>query len=127
MATIHSLPFELIRHTLSLAYPPGRAGSGRGLCSTALVHSSWKEPSVSVMTERVSFDGAPGVSARLLIEHGPGETTCQSLRLSRCSDEQTRAVLSRVRPNTVNRLAIVTTAGTLLPDLFGFACLSCKS
>lgn len=66
MATIHSLPAELIRHTLSLAYPANKPGSGAGLCATALVHSTWLEPSVSVMTESIKFGGKRGKSARLM-------------------------------------------------------------
>jgi hypothetical protein len=76
MATIHSLPTELVHHILSLAYPPNQPGSCKGLCATALVHSSWRKPSVSVMTDRVRFGPQFGQSTRLFIENGPARVVC---------------------------------------------------
>ena len=71
MATVHSLPTELIQHTLSLAYPPGEDESYHGLAQTSLVHSSWRGPSQPLLTSQITFDSTCQKSLPRLVETGP--------------------------------------------------------
>lgn len=107
MATIQSLPTELIRHTLSLAHPPGTPGSGRGLCSTALVQKSWTQPSASVMTERLIFDDRKWPSSiGAFINSGPVGFSSRSVELTGCSNLEILGVLSRAEPGGITGLTI---------------------
>jgi hypothetical protein len=127
MATIHSLPTELIRHTLRLTYPPGRKGSGRGLCSTALVHSSWTKPSQSVMIERIRLDGDDRASLDKFLERGPDEFRCRGIELWRCSDEIIQAVLAKARAGGIHSLRLVPLYKTLVPRMFASPSLNGQS
>ncbi len=125
MATIHSLPAELVRHMLSLAYSPGDEGSGAGLCSTAVVHSSWRQPSVSLMTEKLTLSSTEeSNSAELFIRSGPERVASRMVSLVGCSRNETRAILAKVEPNSVVTLILKSVEELPPAELFGFDSLS---
>lgn len=126
MATIHSLPIELIRHTLSLAYPPGQQGSGAGLCSTAVVHSTWREPSVSIMTERMRFSPDGPASLERFITDGPIEWVAQRVEFDRCEMSQMMAALARAKPGAIRSFEAWTSTEPIPAELFAQAGLSGK-
>ncbi len=106
MATIHSLAHELIRHTLSFAYPPGTPHSGRGLGRTALVHSSWKEPSTSIMTEELEFDVNDQRATDLFIRSGPAEFSCRRLVSRWCETDEAEAILAKAKSGGIHELQL---------------------
>ncbi len=126
MATIHSLPFEVTRHLLALAYPAGQPGSCAGLRATALVHSSWTGPAKSVLLEQVALSGKSDGSAQRFIATGPVGFSCQSLTVDSCTTGQLRAVLAKANPGGVRRLAISRQREPVSCDLFETAALSGK-
>lgn len=121
MATIQSLPTELIRHTLSLAYPPGLSGSKSGLCKTALVHSCWREPSVSVMTEHITlkYEGCQSFTA-----NGPSNLVCRTLDLKTSRAEDIRSVVGKVAPVSVKKFLVSVGNEGFPVGLFELAALS---
>ncbi len=123
MATIHSLPTELIRHTLALAYPPGEDGSAGGLCRTALVHSSWRQPSQSVMTEKVTFFKEDKTSIAAFIEKGPVGFRSLSVEFTGCAEHDIRAVLGKAQPGGITKLDLSVSTRHVTNGLFKFASL----
>jgi len=123
MATIHFFPTELIRHVLSLAYSPGEKGSGKGLCATGLVHSTWTGPSRSVMTEKLVFGPVHERPTRLFIERGPAKCVCQSVEFGHCSNGDLGAVLARVAANSVTDLRLTSMLSEPFKHLFEIECL----
>ncbi len=121
MATIHSLPTELIRHTLGLAYPPGQEGSSHGLGLTCLVHSSWVGPSQSLMTQLLSFEGSSTESVLRFVEQGPALFSCESLSFSSCTESNVRAVLGKARPRGIKALKVEVSPKCPLNRVFNFA------
>ncbi len=124
MATIHSLPAELIRHTLSLAYPPNELGSGAGLCATAVVHSTWLDPSLSVMTEKLHFSFRSASSLERFVESGPAGFASRSVRLSFDGTKHLAAVLGKAKSGGISHLDLAFSEAEALPSrLFQFASL----
>lgn len=126
MATVHSLPTELIQHTLSLAYPPGEDESYHGLARTALVHSSWLSPSQSVMTEVLQFDSGTKWSLKLFVEGGPSPFSSQRVALSSCEEVDAYCLLSKARSGVIKHLSFQVTPKCKLARIFNFASLNSK-
>lgn len=118
MSPIHSLPQELIRHTLALAYPPGQTGSGKGLCSTSLVHSSWRAPSGSLMTEQLRFDEEDEKSLELFVKSGPTEFSSRVVEFDGCQMDQVRALVGKAREGGIEAIEVHSPTGTYPKDLF---------
>ncbi len=127
MATINSLPRELIRDTLGLAYPPGEEGSLAGLSLTALVQHSWVGPSQLLLTEVLKFTSDKPDSTKLFIEASPGGYACQSLSLLGCTEADVRAVLGKARPGGVRHLSFKLEIRLAPTSLFNFSSLKCRS
>jgi hypothetical protein len=124
MATIYSLPTELIRHTLSLAYPPIKNGSASGLCSTALVHSSWKEPSVSVMTEVIFFGADDDEGIRLFCESGPSGFASVMVSFEGRESGEVMAVLGRAKAGGVKGVRVCRPVDSFPDKVFSLPSLS---
>jgi hypothetical protein len=127
MATIHLLPFEVIRHFLALAHPAGAPGACSGLRATALVHSTWTGPSKSVLLEHIRLRGRSEGSVERFLRDGPVGFSCQSLTLDSCDNAQLRAVLARANPGGIRRLSISNACEPLPADLFAAPSLRGKS
>ncbi len=123
MATTASLPAELVREIVSLAYPPGEPGSGRGLRRTSLVHSTWLQPSISVMTEKLSFAASRLHRLHRFMEEGPMGFACLSLRFVDISSDDICVVLSKARPGSIESLDVTQTMFQLSKRLFVFTSL----
>lgn len=126
MATVHLFPYELIRHTLSLAHPPGKRGSGKGLCATALVHSSWKEPSQSLMTEDISFRTDQKVALSRFVAHGPSGFSSAKVEFLFCPVGEVRAALAKAKSGGIRSLVLAASPGSQFGELFGMASLCGK-
>jgi len=93
--TIHSFPQELIRHTLSLAYPPGAYKFQQGLCLASLVHPSWTEPAVSLVTCIVNFQGDKPKAIQAFLESGPVGRRCHEVKLASVDDAMAQQVVAK--------------------------------
>ncbi len=122
MATIHSLPTELIRHILSLAYPFGQwpDPSPSGLSRTGLVHSSWTGPSLSVLFDKIEL--GPRTASRFA-ESGPVGWSCGELSFYECASGLVRAVLTKAKAGGIRNLKIRITKEKLNERVFEYASL----
>ncbi len=127
MATVHSLPTELIRHTLSLAYPPGKKGSYGGLGQTSSVHKSWLGPSRSVMTEVLGFGSEHKQSLALFVEKGPTGFSSQIVELCSAPEQDIRAFLAKAKAGGIVHLTVSVTNKHVIKTLFNFSALDDKS
>ncbi len=124
MTRIDSLPAELIRHALSLAYPAGERGSGQGLSQTSLVHSSWREPSQSIMTEKLEFSLGERNSAFSFVETGPLGYSSDMVVLSQCPAHLIPSVIAKAKAGAISALELVWPDEDVTPYLFRFSGLS---
>lgn len=124
MATVHSLPTELIQHTLSLAYPPGEDESYHGLAQTSLVHSSWHGPSQSVLTSQITFDSTCQKSLPRFVETGPNNFRSEVVEFICRPTHDVRVVLAKARAGGINHLKLATNSKQIPSKLFRLASLS---
>ncbi len=135
MATIHSLPPELIHHTLFLAYVdswnPGSGWAREGLSAASLVHSSWRRPAQELLTHALAFCG-PGYEDEddqivwwdEFQELGPARVRCRELGLAFVPPDWLEELLARFEPGTIRTLDL---AGELPDGPLGEAMLSGES
>ena len=139
MATIHSLPTELIHHVLALAFPdhasdpsPTQARSRAALARAAGVHSSWCAPAQDLLTQSLHFDWRNLASREVcgrFADSGPtrGRSRCRALRVAQFDGRVVRRVLERVAGGAVRELTLEGIVGLAEGDVFGSESLSSES
>lgn len=127
MATIHSLPQELVHAILSLAYPPGEAGSYKGLTRTSLVHPSWRSPSQTLMTQRITFSKQSKQSLAKFVEGGPTGFKTQVLSFAACPAPDIKVILGKAQAGGIRRLELVITTQRMIKGLFKLSSLNSES
>lgn len=125
MATIHSLPTELIHHTISLAYPVGTPGYRQGLAKTSLVHHSWLGPSQSILTQEMYFDGSSRRAIHF-VETVPAGFQSQRVSFRYCADQHVRAILGKAKAGGIRALTFATANQSVINNLFNFSSLNSK-
>jgi hypothetical protein len=117
MATIHSLPQELLRQVLFFAYVdvwcPGNGWARTGLMDASLVHSSWRQPAQELLTYSLAFCG-PTYDAEdeqivwwgEFMRLGPARVRCHELRLEDVPLDWLEELLPRLEDGVVKRLCL---------------------
>ena len=128
MATIHSLPAELITHILRLAYGPSPFSftgpdhssaythSKLGLRLAALVHSSWYAPAQELLTAELVFSRfSKPTTLALFLSSVPAGFRTDRLELFGLREPAIRGVVGHARAGGVRGLRLW---GRVPADLF---------
>jgi len=118
MATIHSLPAELISHILRLAYGPSPfsligddhwaayARSKLGLRHAALVHSSWRAPAQELLTAELVFHKTEPTTLALFLSSVEAGFRTDRLELYSLTVPDVRRVIEHAREGGVGGLSL---------------------
>lgn len=121
MTSIHSLPLELLRHTLSfLLLEEGEPQLD--LAAAALVHSVWRSLAQALLTEEIDLGYFSPAKIDKFRSQMPVGWACRSFRLDSSLGGLPK-LLGRARPGCLRNLQL---ADNFLPQLFELQSLSRK-
>ena len=123
MATIHSLPQELIRHTLALAYPRGSGWLRLGP-QPRRAGAPELDPAVGLTpVKQLSFSGVQKKDKRSLTAFVM-KGYCRVSSFASCPEQDIRVVPGKAQPGGITTLKFQVTTKQVTPNLFQFLILS---